>query len=189
MDQHRADAPLEVAFEGWLAGASGALALTGMVAVGRKLMAGTNATDELQADAGISAAAALAEGPDMPPNLNRVTATFVQKLATGVFGTSLSAQEQVVAGTAWHLAYGGWWGTLYGLVQSSVGVSPVALGPLLGLGVWAIGPGWLVPKMKLMLPPQQQQPRTAAVVASMYVAYGALVAVAFGRLRRDNGRG
>jgi hypothetical protein len=188
MDQHRADVPLEVAFEGWLAGASGALALTGMGAVGRKLMAGTHATDELQADAGISAAAALAEGPDMPPNMNRVTATFVQKLATGVFGTSLSVQEQAVAGTAWHLAYGGGWGTLYGLVQSSVRVSPVALGPLFGLGVWAMGPGWLVPKMRLMLPPRQQQPRTAVVVAGIHVAYGALVAAAFHRLRWDNGR-
>ena len=188
MNQHSQDVPLEVAFEGWLAGASGALALTGMVAVGRKLMAGPDGADDLQSDAGISAGAALAEGPDMPPNLNRVTATFVQKLATGVFGTSLSVQEQAVAGTAWHLAYGGWWGTLYGLVQSSVRVPAMALGPLFGLGVWAIGPGWLVPKMKLMLPPQQQQPRTAVVVAGIHVAYGALVAAAFRRLRRDNGR-
>ena len=60
MNQHREDAPLEVAFEGWLAGAGGALALTGMVALGRKVMAGTNAPVPVQADAGISAATALA---------------------------------------------------------------------------------------------------------------------------------
>ena len=165
MNQQRADTPLEVAFDGWLAGAGGALALTGMTAVGRKVMSGTPSAVAAQPDAEMSAAGALADGPDMPPNMNRVTATFVQKIATGIFGTSLNAQEQFVAGTAWHLAYGGWWGTLDGLLQSSVRVPPLALGPLLGLGVWALGPGWLVPKMKLMLPPHQQQPRTAAVVA------------------------
>ena len=184
MNQHRADAPLEVAFEGWLAGAGGALALTGLTAVGRKVMSGTYSAGAAQPDTDISAGVALADGPDMPPNMNRVTATFVQKIATGVFGTSLNAQEQYVAGTAWHLAYGGWWGTLYGLLQSSVRVPPLALGPLFGLGVWALGPGWLVPKMKLMLPPQQQQPRTAVVVAGMHMAYGAVVAFAFRWLRQ-----
>jgi len=175
---------LEVAFAGWLAGVSGALTLTGVVALARKVMSGTNGTAATQPDAGISAAAALAEGPEMPPHMNRVTATFVQKIATGVFGTTLSVQEQYVAGTAWHLAYGGWWGMLYGLLQSSVRVPGMALGPLVGLGVWAIGPGWLVPKMQLMLPPQQQQPRTALVVAGGHVAYAPVVARAFHWLRR-----
>ena len=63
-------------------------------------------------------------------------------------------------------------------------VPPLALGALFGLGVWALGPGWLVPKMRLMLPPQQQQPRTAVVVAGMHIAYGAVVAFAFRWLRR-----
>ena len=173
------EAPLQVAMEGTLAGMLGALAVTAMVAAGRKVMSGQDRPEVGEANAGISAAQALSEGPDLPPNMNRVTATFVQKVATGIFGTSLDAQQQFVAGFAWHLTYGGFWGMLYGLLQSSLSLPKFLLGPTLGLGVWAIGPGWLVPKMKLMLAPGQQRPRLTAMVIGVHAAYGAVVALAF----------
>ena len=45
--------------------------------------------------------------------------------------------------------------------------------------IWAIGFAWLVPKMKLILPPYEQHWRTAALAVGVHAAYGALVALIF----------
>lgn len=177
------DSPALVALAGVFAGMFGALAVTVMVSLGRTVMAGADEPREPVGDAGISAGEALADGPAMPPDMNRVTATFVQKVATGIFGTSLDTRQQYLAGTAWHLAYGGFWGMLYALLQSSVRIPALLLGPAWGAGVWAVGPGWLVPKMKLMLPPAKQRPHLTAMVVGVHAAYGATVAVVFNALR------
>jgi hypothetical protein len=177
------DAPLIVATEGVLAGIAGAVAVTLVGTVGRKIVVGREQSDPAHV-AGTEAGEVLSDGPDMPPNMNRVTATFVQKLATGIFGASLSPDQQYIAGTAWHLTYGGGWGLLYALIQSSVSVPAAVLGPAYGLALWLIGPGWLVPRMKLMLPPNQQRPRIIAMVLSLHVAFGAVVALIFHALSR-----
>ncbi len=177
------DAPLRIALKGLLAGMGGAVAVTGMVTAGRRLMSDPGAASAGRIPASLSAGQALYEGPALPTDMNRVTATFVQKLATGLFGASLSAEQQYRAGLAWHLAYGGFWGVLYALLQSSVRVPPLVLGPLHGLVVWAIGPGWLVPRMQLMLPPSKERSRLTAMVGGVHATYGALVALAFRLLR------
>ncbi len=130
------DSPAKVALAGLLAGMLGALAVSAMVALGRTVMAGADEPGDPASDAGISAGEALSNGPAVPPDMNRVTATFVQKLATGIFGTSLDARQQYLAGAAWHLAYGGFWGMLYGLLQSSVRIPALLLGPSWG---WSSG--------------------------------------------------
>ena len=189
MSSPHKDTPLRVAIDGLLSGMGGALALTAMTVAGRKIMSGQGGsdTDEKPDTQGLTAGEALSEEPDMPPSINEVTSTFVQKIATGLFGTTLSADQQYVAGVAWHLTYGGFWGMLYALLQSSMPMPRLLLSLLYGLGVWAIGPGWLVPKMKIMLPPNKQDPRTAAMMVSGHVAYGALLALGL-RLLHGNGK-
>ena len=115
------NSPLRVAITGLLAGMGGAVALTGLAGAGRRLLSDRGTLDAGPTSDGITVGEALSEGPDLPPNMNRVTATFVQKIATGIFGRSLSAEQQYVAGTAWHLAYGGFWGVVYALLRGSVG--------------------------------------------------------------------
>lgn len=132
------ESPAFVALAGLFGGMIGALAVTMMV--GRTVMAGTDEPAEPTGDAGISAGEALSDGPAMPPDMNRVTATFVPKIATGIFGTSLDTRQQYLAGAAWHLAYGGFWGMLYALLQSSVRIPALLLGPAWGIGVWFVGP-------------------------------------------------
>ena len=52
-----------------------------------------------------------------------------------------------MAGTAWHLVYGGFWGTVYFLLRSSLPLPQVHFqGPLYGLGLWALGPGSSCPR-------------------------------------------
>ena len=173
------DTPVGVVLRGSLAGMGGAVAVTAMVAAGRGLISGRGRTDDTRTIEEISAGQALSEGPGMPPDMNRVTATFVQKVATGIFGTSLSAPRQYLAGTAWHLAYGGFWGAIYALARSSVRTSGLLLGVGHGLAVWAVGFAWLVPKMGLVLPPGRQRPRTTAMVIGVHAAYGTVVALLY----------
>jgi hypothetical protein len=106
-------------------------------------------------------------------------------VATGLFGASLGREGQYIAGTAWHLAYGGFWGMSYALLQSSLRIPQILLAPLHSLFIWALGPGWLLPKMQLMLPPSEQKPRTLAVVLGVHEAYGILTAALFSWLRRE----
>ncbi len=178
MHAHR-DVPLRVAVEGVIAGMAGALTLSALVVTGRTLMSVGNKPDGLRDEAGITAAQALSEGPDMPPNMNQVTATFVQKVATGIFGMSLSADQQSVAGIAWHLTYGGFWGMCYALLQSSLRAPRLVLGPAYGVAVWTVGFAWLVPKMNQILPPREQRRRTTALAVGIHAAYGAIVALVF----------
>jgi hypothetical protein len=167
-----------LAAKGLFAGMGGAVVLMALVAVARTLLGAQQKKPEPEVlGPGLSAGQALAEGPGMPPNMNRVTATFVQKIATGIFGISLSPDQQYVAGMAWHLTYGGFWGVLYALLQGSLAIPRLWLSPIYGLGVWAIGPGWLVPKMKLMLPPVKQRPTTTALVVGVHVGYSAIAAL------------
>ena len=178
------ETPLAVAACGLLAGIAGAIVVSLIGSAYQKTNTGkdgSNGGGEAAASgagpsAGITVGEALADGPDMPPNMNRVTATFVQKVATGIFGLSLNKDQRHAAGFVWHLMYGGFWGVIYGLLRSSLRLPSLVLSPLHGLLVWAVGPGWLVPKMKLMLPPGEQEPRTRSLVCGIHPLYSAFVA-------------
>ncbi len=181
------DTPLGVAACGLVAGMAGAVLVSLIGSAYQRARAGGSDDGPEEANtgsggggdpsaAGITAGEALADGPDMPPNMNRVTATFVQKVATGIFGASLDKDQRYVAGFAWHLLYGGFWGVVYALLRSSLRLPALVLSPLHGLAVWAIGPGWLVPRMKLMLAPGEQELHTRAMVCGIHPLYSALVA-------------
>jgi hypothetical protein len=179
------ETPLLIAAKGVLAGMGGAVALMALVAAVRTLLGGRGAPEAEPPGLGMSVGQALAERPGMPPHINQVTATFIQKVATGIFGTTLTVDQQYLAGLAWHLTYGGFWGMLYALLQSSLAVPSLWLSLIYGFGVWALGPGWLVPKMKLMLPPAKQQPHTLALVVGVHLAYSLISAQILYLLRKD----
>ncbi|MDQ3930854.1 MAG: hypothetical protein M3328_17120, partial [Chloroflexota bacterium] len=184
---YKDETPLQVAVGGLISGMGGALALTAITVLGRQVMAGPGQRGSQQAaqyEQGLSAGEALSDTPNTPPTMNEVTATFVQKVATGLFGESLSPGQQDVAGLAWHLTYGGFWGMVYALVQSGVRLPQLLLAPIYGLVLWAVGPGWLVPKMKIMLPPGGQNRANAALMAGGHLAYGVLVALGVRLMRQ-----
>ncbi len=175
--------PLEIALKGALAGLLGALALTVMIVGVRRLASAQPDGGSQRGNAAMTPGRILADGPDMPPDFIGATATFVQKLATGLFGVSLTPRQQVWAGTGWHLLYGASWAVPYALLQASIPVPNVLIGPAYGVLVWLVGPVWLVPKMRLMLPVRSQRPWVALMVFAGHVAYGGLVALAFALLQ------
>jgi hypothetical protein len=108
---------------------------------------------------------------------------FAFKVGAGVFDKDISPYVKP-AGLATHLVYGSLWGALYGLIRASYQVPHRLAGALFGLGVYAVGPAWLVPAMKLMgYPPEEPPLRTGMMVAG-HVVYGVAVAEAFESMER-----
>ncbi|MDP9381612.1 MAG: hypothetical protein M3Q29_15980, partial [Chloroflexota bacterium] len=144
------DTPLGVVMKGALAGFAGTLALSVAVKGAQWLQSfsGENSeqdSEEQEAQTGIGAGQALAGGQVQAPFLDQSTEIFVQKVATGLFGASLSGSARRTAGMATHFVYGSFWGAVYGLIQSSLRLPPASHGLLYGLIVWLIGPATLVP--------------------------------------------
>jgi hypothetical protein len=108
---------------------------------------------------------------------------FALKVSAGLFGRDLASSVKP-AGLAVHVLYGSFWGAVYGIVQSSLRWSPALAGALHGLGVWAFGPGWLVPAMKLMQPPDEQTPSENATLIAGHLLYGLTVSRVFAWLAR-----
>jgi hypothetical protein len=137
---------------------------------------------------GIGAAQALTGGQVQAPFLDQSTEIFAQKVATGLFGTSLSDGARTAAGVGVHVVYGAFWGGIYGLIQSSLHLPAVAHGPLYGLIVWLIGPVTLVPAMGIMPPLPQQGTLRVLMVASIHVVYGLVLSLAFDAFTRSERR-
>ena len=137
---------------------------------------------------GIGASEALASGQVQAPFLDQSTEIFVQKVATGLFGVSLSEGARRSTGMAMHFLYGSFWGALYGLIQSSLHLPSALYGPLHGLIVWLIGPATLVPAMHIMPPPQRQELRRLLMMIGFHVAYGLGVGLTFDAFTRQERR-
>lgn len=186
------DSPLGVVMKGALAGFAGTLALTLGVKGAQWVVSsggdGGRRSGEDDASAGIDASQALAGGQIQAPFLDQSTELFVQKVATGLFGASLSESARTAAGAGMHFAYGGFWGAVYGLIQSSLRLPAALHGLLYGLLVWLIGPVTLVPAMGIMPPPQQQGVRQALLVAGFHVSYGLALGLVFDAFTRPGRR-
>jgi hypothetical protein len=169
--------PLDVALSGGVAGIAGALALVPLVAASRRALASPSHGQDVPIVNPLAPGAILSEASNVPPDLLQLTAVFVQKVATGMFGSSLSVTAQRRYGTLWHLGYGAFWGVGYALLHSGVAVSAVVLGPAYGLLVWALGPAWLVPRMRLMPPVTRSTRAVTALVVAWHVFYGSITAI------------
>jgi hypothetical protein len=116
-------------------------------------------------------------GPEGPAGL------FAAKVASGLFGQDLATRTRRW-GRAVHLAYGTLWGVVYGILQTRRTRRPALSGLAHGLFVWAFGPMFLVPAMKLMPAPSKTSREQNAFVVAAHVLYGLTVATMFSRLAR-----
>jgi uncharacterized membrane protein YagU involved in acid resistance len=108
---------------------------------------------------------------------------FAFKVASGVFGRDLSSGARL-AGRVIHVVYGSAWGMLYGLLQASYPRPPAAFGAIYGFLVWLIGPAFLVPAMRLMGRPSEEQVGRSAALITGHLAYGVALAAVFEALQR-----
>jgi hypothetical protein len=129
----------------------------------------------------MSPAAVLAQssgpGPEGPAGL------FAAKVASGLFGRDLKRTRPW--GRIVHLAYGSFWGVLYGILQTKHSRRPELAGASHGVFVWAFGPALLVPAMKLMPPPSKAPREQTAISLAAHVIYGVTLARLFNLLIRS----
>lgn len=175
--------PIGAAGRGIVGGLAGALLLS---ALSRILPALRDRPPPVgyQEPGGLSTAApARALTVPQPPGPEGLAEQFAFKVASGVFGRDLGPHARL-GGRAVHLAYGGAWGLLYGLLQASHRRPPVPFGVAYGLVVWLVGPGVVVPAMRLMdRPGDEPAGRTASLIGG-HVAYGLALAAVFETLQR-----
>jgi len=114
-------------------------------------------------------------GPEGPAGL------FAAKVASGLFGRDLGKQTERW-GRLVHLIYGSFWGLVYGVCQSDRPRDPVVSGASHGMAVWAVGPGLLVPAMRILPAPSKTPPKQAALGVAAHITYGIALATVFRRL-------
>ncbi len=168
--------PLGVAVAGAVAGVGGALFLVPFVWLSRFALGGRRPDPDRNP---LAPGTILSETATQPPDLLQVTGVLVQKVATGLFGASLSVEQQRRYGALWHLAYSAVWGMGFGLIVTSADVPILIVGPIYGVLVWAVGPAWLVPRMRLMLPVGRASHTVTGLVVAWHVGYGLVVAALF----------
>lgn len=126
--------------------------------------------------AAVTPAGALAEAQG--PGPEGLAEHFAVKVGSGLFDRDLSKYSKP-AGKAVHFAYGAFWGSVYGILQGDRRRNILLGGAAHGLFVWAFGPGWLVPAMRLMLPPSKAPKRETIPLIAGHIIYGLTVAGLF----------
>lgn len=115
---------------------------------------------------------------DHGPGPEGAAERFAAKLVAGLFDRDLLQREKL-AGKVVHFVYGSLWGGLYGVLQVSLSWPWALAGLAHGALVWLVGPGLLVPAMKVMLSPRQLGAFRTTMVIVGHLVYGLLVALLF----------
>lgn len=168
----RRDTPMEVSLKGALAGMVGTVVLTAALRTAARVLGGRQAGAETA-------------GPASPQEPAAPSARLVRKIAAGVFERDLPAETQHLLGQGIHLGYGALWGTIYGIVQSSIRLPVITHGSILGLIVWLIGPLGLARALKLAPSEAGEQHPLPLRSLFFHELYGWTVALVFALLWRE----
>jgi len=126
--------------------------------------------------AAVTPAGALAEAQG--PGPEGAAEYFVVKVGSGLFDRDFSRYSKP-AGKILHFVYGSFWGLVYGILQGRGRRNVWLAGIVHGFFVWSVGPGSLVPAMRLMLPPWKAPKRQTTVMVVGHIIYGVVVAQLF----------
>jgi hypothetical protein len=126
--------------------------------------------------AAVTPAGALAEAQG--PGPEGAAEYFIVKVGSGLFDRDF-ARYSKPAGKILHLVYGSFCGLVYGILQGQGRRNVWLAGTVHGFLVWSVGPGSLVPAMRLMLPPWKAPKRQTAVMVAGHIVYGVVVAQLF----------
>jgi hypothetical protein len=118
------------------------------------------------------------------------TERVAERLASGVFHAEISTQTRQRLGLGIYWTYGAFWGVLSAQLQESLRPPTLLYGAILGMVVWLVGPGRLVPALGLY---ERQSPASIigrVLAVSLHVLYGWTTAFTYRELaghRRSDG--
>lgn len=173
------ESPFQVTLKGVAAGLVGTLVMTtALQAIGRVLPA-PRATTESDPDdySGLEDLEALDVAPPVPP-----TEQVAERLASQVFRTDISRETRQRIGVGIHWAYGAFWGALSAQVQLTARPPAVPYGVALGIAVWAVGPGRLVPALGIYERPASSGIVRRVLAIGLHVLFGVSTAMTLERL-------
>jgi hypothetical protein len=173
------ESPFQVTLKGVAAGLVGTLVMTSALQAAGRLLAGPRVPPEDEPDDVVALAelASLDASPRVPP-----TEQVAERLASRVFNRELSDETRQRLGVGIHWAYGAFWGALSAQVQLTFRPPALPYGVGLGLLVWAVGPGRLVPALGLYQRPASSNILRRLLAIGLHLLYGVTTAATLERL-------
>src|SRR3954469_1006329 len=172
------ESPFEVTLKGVAAGLVGTLVMTSALqAAARVLPAPSSIEDDPGDYSDVASLNALDQAPPVPP-----TEQVAERLATRFFRTELSLENRQLLGAGIHWAYGAIWGALSAQIQLTLRPPAVPYGIALGLAVWMVGPGRIVPALGLYERPASAGILRRLLAISLHIIFGLSTAVTLERL-------
>jgi uncharacterized membrane protein YagU involved in acid resistance len=170
---HRYETPLGAVAKGAMAGLAGTIVMTYAMKTVPKLMQSTPAS-------GTQRARRQSEEESLEP-----PAQLARKVGAEVLEQPVGTQQAKEIGQGIHWAYGMSWGVLLGLIQGTLWLSPLKFGVVLGTVVWAVGPNWLLPLMKIGPDPSEQPTEQTTMSWAFHALFGVVTALSFSAMEGE----
>jgi hypothetical protein len=174
--------PVESAFEvtlkGVAAGLVGTLVMTSVLQLVARVLPGPHRSAADPDEYSDIADMRLLEGAQPVPPTEQVA----ERLATRLFRTELSPEARQRVGAGIHWAYGAFWGALSAQIQLTLRPPAVPYGVALGLAVWMVGPGRIVPALGLYERPVSSGLARRLLAIGLHILFGVTTATTLERL-------
>jgi hypothetical protein len=172
------ESPFQVTLKGVAAGLVGTLVMTSALqAVARIFPAPSATADDPDDYSDLGSLSELDAGQPVPP-----TEQVAERLATRFFRTELSTENRQRLGAGIHWAYGAFWGAVSAQIQLTLRPPAVPYGIALGIAVWMVGPGRLVPALGLYERPASSGIVRRLLAIALHIVFGLSTAVTLERL-------
>lgn len=177
--QTAAESPFQLTLKGVAAGLVGTLVMTSALQAASRYLPrpGSQYADDNAGPSDVDELAALDTGDSTPP-----TERVAERLASRVFNRELSNQSRQRLGLGIYWAYGALWGALSAQIQVRLRPPAAPYGILLGVVVWLIGPGRIVPALRLYERPPNSGIGRRLLAISLHILYGLTTAMTLDRL-------
>lgn len=159
--------PLSVVVKGAIAGLAGAAVLAQAMQRGPQFMDEKLGVAIEQPDPEVT--------KDLPEDPR---AELAERVATGVFETGISQETKTTASQAIHWSYSAMWGTVYGVVHSSLRIPTLLQATVFG-GIVGTVASTLLLAIGLAPSPKEQPKETSVMQLGFHVIFGWTVALVF----------
>lgn len=177
--QATAESPFQLTLKGVAAGLVGTLVMTSALQIASQLLARSSsvASDEADDPFEVEELSALDTSQPSSP-----TEQVAERLASTVFKHELSQENRQRLGLGIYWAYGAVWGALSAQIQLRLHPPALPYGIVLGVVVWLIGPGRIVPALRLYQRPPSPGLARRLLAISLHIAYGLTTALTLDRI-------